>query len=72
MDTGTIASWHLPADINETIIKKYLGFDVFITRNIYNGKPNVHFFLNRNLHQVYRYILIFLILLHTIDEQKII
>ncbi len=44
MDTGTIASWHLPADINETIIKKYLGFDVFITRNIYNGKPNVHLY----------------------------
>lgn len=30
--------------IEPDVVKKYFGVDVFISKNIYNGKPNVHFF----------------------------
>lgn len=42
MYNGTIADSCMPSSLNEDIIKKYFGTDVFITRNVYNGKPNVH------------------------------
>ncbi|MEJ5362566.1 MAG: ABC transporter ATP-binding protein [Spirochaetota bacterium] len=44
MDNGSIVDSFLPADLTEDSIKKILGVDVFITRNIYNGKPNVHLY----------------------------
>ncbi len=30
--------------IEPEIIKQYFGIDVFVSKNVYNGKPNVHFF----------------------------
>ncbi|HON80087.1 MAG TPA: ABC transporter ATP-binding protein [Spirochaetota bacterium] len=30
--------------IEPDTVKKYFGVDVFISKNIYNGKPNVHYF----------------------------
>ncbi len=44
MENGTIVHSCLPADLTEEMIKKFMGVDVFITRNIYNGKPNVHLY----------------------------
>ncbi len=44
MENGSIVDSCVPADLTEDAIKKILGVDVFITRNIYNGKPNVHLY----------------------------
>lgn len=44
MDNGSIVDFCVPSDLSEDLIKKFLGVDVFITRNIYNGKPNVHLY----------------------------
>ncbi|MCX8124348.1 MAG: ABC transporter ATP-binding protein [Spirochaetes bacterium] len=44
MENGTIVHSCIPADLSQDVIKKFLGIDVFITRNIYNGKPNVHLY----------------------------
>ena len=44
MDNGSIVDFCVPSDLTEELIKKILGVDVFITRNIYNGKPNVHLY----------------------------
>jgi iron complex transport system ATP-binding protein len=30
--------------IDPDIIKQYFGADVFVSKNVYNGRPNVHFF----------------------------
>ena len=44
VDNGNVALSCYPNDLTEEIIKKYWGVDVFITRNIYNGKPNIHLY----------------------------
>jgi len=44
MENGSIVDSCVPADLTEDLIKKIFGVDVFITRNIYNGKPNVHLY----------------------------
>ncbi len=44
MDNGSIVDSCVPADLTEDLLKKIFGVDVFITRNIYNGKPNVHLY----------------------------
>ncbi len=44
MENGSIVESCVPADLTEELIKNIFGVDVFITRNIYNGKPNVHLY----------------------------
>lgn len=44
MDNGSIVDFCVPSDLTGELIKKFLGVEVFITRNIYNGKPNVHLY----------------------------
>ncbi len=44
MKEGKIEEEIEPGNINPELINKYLNADVLITRNIYNGKPNIHQF----------------------------
>ncbi|MDH7552484.1 MAG: ABC transporter ATP-binding protein [Spirochaetota bacterium] len=44
MENGSIVDSCIPADLTEDLIKNIFGVDVFITRNIYNGKPNIHLY----------------------------
>ena len=44
MHNGEIAAEGKPAIINDTMIKKYFDAEVLISKNIYNGRPEIHFF----------------------------
>lgn len=44
MEGGRIAETGAVNIINADTIKRYFGIDVLISRNIYNGKPEVHLF----------------------------
>ncbi|MFC1668920.1 ATP-binding cassette domain-containing protein [Spirochaetota bacterium] len=44
LDDGHIGMEGPPDMVDAKMIKKYFSTDVFISRNIYNGKPEVHLF----------------------------
>ncbi len=44
MHEGTIKALGGPEIIEPEIIKQYFGAEAFVSKNVYNGKPNVHFF----------------------------
>jgi iron complex transport system ATP-binding protein len=44
MDEGTVFEDGPPEIVDADCVKKYFGADVLISRNIYNGKPEVHIF----------------------------
>ncbi len=44
MDEGTVYEDGPPHMVDADCVKKYFGADVLISRNIYNGKPEVHIF----------------------------
>jgi len=44
LDGGRIALSGGYEIIREETVREFFGLDVFISRNVYNGKPNVHFF----------------------------
>jgi ABC-type cobalamin/Fe3+-siderophores transport system ATPase subunit len=44
MDNGTIAEKGYPDIISTEMIKKYFKVDVLMSRNIYNGRPEIHIF----------------------------
>ena len=44
MDEGRIVLTGAYDIIEPEMVKKYFGVEVFISRNIFNGKPNIHYF----------------------------
>jgi iron complex transport system ATP-binding protein len=44
MDNGRIAESGTADILNADMIKTYFGIDAIISHNVYNGKPEVHFF----------------------------
>ncbi len=44
MDNGRIAETGTADLLNAEMIKKYFGIDSIISRNVYTGRPEVHFF----------------------------
>jgi ABC-type cobalamin/Fe3+-siderophores transport system ATPase subunit len=44
MDGGKITRIITPDQLDADVIKEYFGIDVIISRNIYNGRPEVHIF----------------------------
>ncbi len=44
LDEGRVALAGTHDSIDADLIKQYFGVDVFVSRNVYNGRPNVHFF----------------------------
>ena len=46
MDAGRIAESGAVNILDADLIKRYFGIDVIISRNIYNGKPQIHSFLD--------------------------
>jgi len=44
LEKGKLASDIVPEAIDVELIKKYFNADVLISRNIYTGKPEIHFF----------------------------
>ncbi len=44
LDEGQIAASGTADLIDADLIRQYFHIEVFISKNIYNGKPNVHFF----------------------------
>ncbi|MBN2158619.1 MAG: ABC transporter ATP-binding protein [Spirochaetes bacterium] len=44
MEDGRIAETGTVDMINADLVKQYFGIDVIISRNIYTGKPEIHFF----------------------------
>ncbi len=44
LDEGRVALAGTHEIIDADLIKQYFGVDVFVSRNVYNGRPNVHFF----------------------------
>ena len=44
MEEGLLAMEEEPAKIDIGIIREYFDRDVFLSKNIYNGRPNIHFF----------------------------
>ena len=44
MDAGRVAETGPPKILDAELIKKYFGIDVIISKNIYNGKPEIHLF----------------------------
>lgn len=44
MKGGAVSHVSKPEEINAEHIKKYFGVDSLITRNVYNGRPAVHYF----------------------------
>ncbi len=44
MNDGKIAEEGLPLIVDADMVKKYFGVEVLISRNIYNGRPEVHLF----------------------------
>jgi len=44
MEGGGIAEDLAPEALDADIIKRYFKTEVLVSRNIYNGRPEVHFF----------------------------
>jgi iron complex transport system ATP-binding protein len=44
LDGGTVVLDTRPEAIDSALLKRHFGVDVLVSRNIYNGKPEVHFF----------------------------
>jgi iron complex transport system ATP-binding protein len=44
MDAGRVAETGSVEILDADLIKKYFGIDVIISKNIYNGKPEIHLF----------------------------
>lgn len=44
MDAGRVAKTGSVDILDAELIKKYFGIDVIISKNIYNGKPEIHLF----------------------------
>jgi iron complex transport system ATP-binding protein len=44
MDAGRVVETGPPDMLDAELIKKYFGIDVIISKNIYNGKPEIHLF----------------------------
>ncbi len=44
LDSGAVAMDIDPESIDAEVVKRYFNEDVLISRNIYNGKPEIHFF----------------------------
>jgi len=44
LDSGSIAETGTPDIVNSGMVKKYFGIEVMVSRNIYNGRPEIHFF----------------------------
>lgn len=44
LDGGAVALQGGPEIIDVDMVKRFFGLDVFVSKNVYNGKPNVHFF----------------------------
>jgi ABC-type cobalamin/Fe3+-siderophores transport system ATPase subunit len=44
MENGSVAIDGGPSIIEPDMIKKYFGADVFVSKNVYNGRPNVNLF----------------------------
>jgi iron complex transport system ATP-binding protein len=44
MDAGRLAETGPPDMLDAELIKKYFGIEVIISKNIYNGRPEIHLF----------------------------
>jgi iron complex transport system ATP-binding protein len=44
LDGGAVALVGGPDIIDADMVKRFFGLEVFVSKNVYNGKPNVHFF----------------------------
>lgn len=44
MEGGSVAAEGGPDIIDVDMVKRFFGLDAFVSKNVYNGKPNVHFF----------------------------
>jgi ABC-type cobalamin/Fe3+-siderophores transport system ATPase subunit len=44
LNEGRIEAEGDPQIVDTDLIKKFFNLDVFVSKNIYNGKPNIHFF----------------------------
>lgn len=44
LDEGMLVESGTPQMIDADLVRKYFRTDVTVSRNIYNGKPEVHFF----------------------------
>jgi iron complex transport system ATP-binding protein len=44
LDGGAVVMEGGPDIIDADMVKRFFGLEVFVSKNVYNGKPNVHFF----------------------------
>ena len=44
LDGGAVVLEGGPDIIDADMVKRFFGLEVFVSKNVYNGKPNVHFF----------------------------
>lgn len=47
IEDGSVALDGDPSIIDPDMVKRYFGVDVFISKNVYNGRPNVNLFPER-------------------------